>query len=940
MTPEQFIEKWRKSELTERAASQSHFNDLCALLGHKTPTDADPKGEWFAFDKGVEKRGGGDGFADVWMKEHFGWEYKGKHKNLDAAYEQLLLYREDLENPPLLVVCDMEQFVIHTNFTSTKHVVHEIPLLELDKPENLQLLRNVFENTEALKPTVTIQGITEEAARKVAEVALAIRSRGIEAHTAARFLDRIVFCLFAEDIRLLPAGIFTQILDRTKNEPARFGKVVGQLFDAMATGGNFGADTIRHFNGNLFSDANVLSLTKEEIARIAEAAALDWSAIDASIFGTLFERGLDPEKRAQLGAHYTSRTDIETIIEPVIIQSLRKEWGAVRETVVAFLATAVQEPTPPKNIALTKEAALEAGKEIARSKRVAGQARTEAEKKILDFLGRLRGVRVLDPACGSGNFLYVTLQKLLELEKTVNRFLAESGFTSQFPQVSPLQLYGIEINSYAHDLAQMTVLIGYIQWLNANGYGHPPEPILQRLDKNFFCMDAILDLSDPANPKEPDWPTVEFIVSNPPFLGGKKLREGLSDECVDKLFQVWKGRVAPEGDLCCYWFEKARAQIEAGRCKRAGLLATQGIRGGANREVLKHIKESGDIFFAESDRDWVLDGASVHVSMIGFDDGSESNRQLDKKPVTRINPNLSDADADITKAVQLVENRNIGFMGDTKVGPFEIPESLAREMLTARNPNGKPNSDVVRPWANGLDITREPQRLWIIDFPPGMTEAEAALYEKPFEYIREHVKPFRAKARSGDFTGVPWWIHQRPRRDMREAINLLPRFIVTPCVSKHRVFVWLQNPTLPDHALIAFARDDDYFFGVLHSRAHEAWSLKLGTRLETRPRYTPTTCFETFPLPEATPAQRDAIAVAAKELNDQRNNWLGDRTDKKRTLTILYNQKPAWLTNAHRKLDETVAAAYGWPADLSDEQILERLLALNLERAKMQEAKV
>jgi hypothetical protein len=525
----------------------------------------------------------------------------------------------------------------------------------------------------------------------------------------------------------------------------------------------------------------------------------------------------------------------------------------------------------------------------------------------------------------------VTLQKLKDLEKEVILFAMDRGLGSFLPLVGPWQLRGIEINPYAFDLGQMTVWIGWLQWIRANGFGVPPEPILRPLDRNFQCRDAILDLSDPASPKEPDWPKVDFIVGNPPFLGGKFLRRGLDDEYVDKMFALWNGRVPAEADLCCYWFEKARAQIAKGWCKRAGLLATQGNRGGANRDVLRRINETGGIFWAVSDKDWILDGANVHVSLIAFDDGADRTRTLDGQPVATISPNLSAA-ADITQARILQENRGIAFMGDTKVGPFEIPESLARKWLPLRNPHGKPNAEVVRPWANGLEIMRNPQRLWIVDFPPGMTEVEAAQYEAPFEYIRKRVKPIRAGNKRRAYA-ERWWIHAEARPEMRGALKELPRYLVTPTVSKHRVFVWLEGRTLPDHQLIVFARTDDYLFGVLHSRLHELWALRLGTRLETRPRYTPTTCFETFPFPRPTPVQEQAIAEAAQRLDEARRNWLGDRSESQRTLTALYNKKPAWLVEAHRVLNTAVFAAYGWDPAMGDEEILEQLLALNLSQS-------
>jgi len=346
-----------------------------------------------------------------------------------------------------------------------------------------------------------------------------------------------------------------------------------------------------------------------------------------------------------------------------------------------------------------------------------------------------------------------------------------------------------------------------------------------------------------------------------------------------------------------------------------------------------------------SDRPWILDGANVHVSMIGFDDGADSSRHLDGQPVSVINANLTAA-SDTTSARILPENRGIAFMGDTKVGPFDIPEALAREWLPLRNPHGRPNSDVLRPWANGLELAREPQHLWIIDFPPGTSESEAAQYEAPFEYISEHVRPTRVGNKRKVYA-ERWWVHGEARPDMRAALNGLPRYLATPCVAKHRLFAWFPTEVLADHALIVFARADDLFFGIMHSRLHEVWALAQGTALEDRPRYTPTTCFETFLLPAgvipaagsqpgALPPALEAVAAAGRALDAARVNWLGDRSDRKRTLTNLYNARPAWLANAHRTLDETICAAYAstrggtWVADMPEAQILEQLLALNL----------
>ena len=388
MNVSEFVNKWRKVELTERSASQQHFLDLCAVFNHPTPAQADPTGENFTFEKGAAKHGGGQGWADVWKKGFFGWEYKGKHKDLVAAYDQLLKYREALENPPLLVVCDMDRFEIHTNFTATVSKTYEISLNDLDTPRNIEIMRNLFFEPAKLRPDATSKAITQEVAQRVAQIAQGLRQRGLDAMDVARFLDRIVFCLFAEDVGLLPPKLFSRIVEKSP-EPQRFSKLIGQLFEAMNDGGDFGIDTIRHFNGNLFTESPVLELTATEINHVRAAARLDWSAVDPSIFGTLFQRGLDPDTRAQLGAQYTSREDIETLIEPVVMQPLRKEWAETRATIANLLATGKAQPT---------------GKEKPLTKDALNKAHREARARLRQFHERLAHIKVLDPACGSGNF--------------------------------------------------------------------------------------------------------------------------------------------------------------------------------------------------------------------------------------------------------------------------------------------------------------------------------------------------------------------------------------------------------------------------------------------------------------------------------------------------------------------------------------------------------
>lgn len=913
-TPAEFAKKWDGNTRTERAASQEHFIDLCRMLGVPTPNEADPTGDEYAFEKGAEKTAGGDGFADVWKRGHFAWEYKGKHKDLKAAYQQLLQYREALENPPLLVVCDLDRFEIHTNFTNTPAIVHAFDLecLLADPSEPLRLLRAVMQHPEELRPGKTRDELTAEAAEEFASLAERLRERGHDPHDVAHFLNKLLFCMFAEDAGLLPAGLLRRLAAAAPNDPSVFTDGLSELFAKMSErGGLFGAEPIDWFNGGLFDSGAVLPLTTNEIATIDKVSRLDWSQVEPAIFGTLFERGLDPSKRTQLGAHYTDRASIMRLIEPVLLTPLRRDLEATQARVEALVAE---------------------GKTIT--------ARTPADRNPVAvfnaFLQRLRAVRVLDPACGSGNFLYLALQALKDLEREAILWASLTMNTPmQFPEVGPQAVLGIELNSYAAELARVVIWIGEIQWMISNGFAYLRDPILKPLD-TIEQRDAVLDLSDPGHPSEPAWPSATVIIGNPPFLGGKLVRTNLGSEYVDALFKVYEGRVPREADFVCYWHEKARAMVEAGTVRRAGLLSTQGIRGGANRRVLERMKASGDIFTAWADEPWVLEGAAVHVSFVGFDDGSESERHLDGHPVATINADLTSG-IDLTRVHRLPENRGIAFMGDTKGGPFDIPAEAAAALLAMPNPDGRSNADVVRPWVNGLDLTRRPRNMWIIDFGTAMTMEEAALYEGPFEYVKEHVMPTRVNNRRAAYA-ARWWLHVEPRTEMRKALSGLPRCIGTPRLTKHRLFVWLSSQTLPDSQVIIFARDDDYFFGVLHSAPHELWSLRLGTQLETRPRYTATTTFETFPFPAEPSAESiNEIEAAARQLNDLRVGWLdppglspGELA--KRTLTNLYNARPTWLAQAHERLDRAVHTAYGWPYPLDDAEVLARLLEINLAR--------
>jgi type II restriction/modification system DNA methylase subunit YeeA len=925
MNPQDFVSKWKRSAARERQSVQEHFLDLCALVGHQTPIEYDPSGTRFAFEMGAAKTSGGSGWADVAKLGYFGWEYKGKVSDLDKAYEQLLRYRDALQNPPLLIVSDINNIVIRTNYTNLPTRTITLTLDDLLTGEGLKTLKAVFFEPEQLKPKVTVEGVTEAAARHFAQLAGILRKYDENPQQVAHFLIRLLFCLFAEDVGLLPENLFPRLLDQTRRRAKDFAGVLGQLFQAMRAGGYFGADRILHFNGGLFNDDLVLELDGDAMDIIAAIDALDWGSIEPSIFGTLFERGLDPAKRSQLGAHYTSRADILLIVEPVLMRPLLREWEDVKAGVMA----------------------LAEGRAALRERERA-KTTEQIGKTLRDFADRIASVQVLDPACGSGNFLYVALRRLLDLQKEVINLSDELGAGRFFPSVEPKQLHGIEINDYAYELAQVTIQIGYIQWLRDNGYGLPGEPILKPME-GMLHMDAVLAHDENGRPVEPEWPAADVIIGNPPFLGDKKMRAELGDQYVDNLRKLYENRIPGQSDLVCYWFEKARAMIESGKANRGGLLATQAIRHGSNRTVLDRIKDTGNIFYGIQNQEWILDGASIRVSMIGFDNGTEKASNLDGNDVPSINADLTSA-IDLTTAQKLGENKSLAFIGTQKGGPFDLEIPIAQKMLRdAGNPNGKPNSDVVKPWVNGSDLTGQPRGMWIIDFGSSMALEDAAKYSLPFEYVKTNVFPVRKDLRRENHKKY-WWIHAESRPGMRKALNGLQRYICTSRVSKHRIFVWVSLIALPDSRLLVIARDDDYFFGVVHSHIHELWSLRTSPRhgVGNDPTYNAESCFETFPFPwppgeEPKDDPRvEAIAQAAGALVEMRDRWLKaegltDPERKKRTLTNLYNARPTWLDLAHKKLDAAVFAAYGWPEDLSDEEILERLLRLNLERAGKQE---
>ncbi len=948
----EFYSMWGASELSETQGSQSHFRDLCAMLGVDPPPPNDP--DTYTFERPVyDADGEYVGSADVWKANCFGWEYKSPGKSLRNAYTQLRGYQEGLGNPPILVVCDMRTFEIHTTFTNAPARTIRFTLKDLvENPTHYcRILRNAFEPSGSgrehpLHPDRDPRYITETAASKFGEVAEALRALDHDPNVVARFLNRMVFAFFAESVGLFRNDygdtyqLLTITLQNLSQRPERTRAQIAAVFRAMSSREtpDFGPFPVPWFNGGLFDESaerETFALTGDLVNVLLETGQLDWSRIDPAIFGTLFERGLDPDRRTQLGAHYTDPDNIMRVVEPVLLRPLRREFSELRRALQPQPGVSEADAPPyGENGSLSLDE----------------PAPDSTEGRIRAFHDRLANVRVLDPACGSGNFLYVAMRELKQLEQELIDWAHGSfGINGMKRRVGPANMLGIDIDQYAVDLTRLSLWIGDIQWTMQQGLRHLSEPILGQIDQ-IECRDAILDTDNEGNPVPAQWPAAEFIVGNPPFMGSKQMK-ALDSHYVSQLRKAYSDMLDGRVDLCVYWHELARQQIVSGATDRASLLATQNIRRSFSRPVLERITESGQIFMAYTDEEWTNNGAAVRIAIIGQDNGNEDDVLLNGEPVAVIHPDLTSGPR-VFDASPLAENKGFAFVGGQRTGKFELELSGAHAMLNApANPNGRPNSEVVFKFIAGADLTGRPRGRHIIDFGSDMSREDAALFEMPYKWVKENVFPERSQ-HSNQKIKRYWWRHQATTDKLIAAMTPLRRWLATSLTSKHRNFVWISEERVRiDISVVAIAREDDYTFGVLHSRIHKTWALAQASRLGfgNDPRYTHTQCFFTFPFPwplDTAEADLDAeqraheraIAAAVKVLHERREAWLNPvdvnpAILQDRTMTELYNRQPDWLIDAHDAIDEAVTAAYGWSAELTDDEILPRLLELNRQRA-------
>lgn len=963
MSPREFVEKWQSITLTERASAQSHFNDLCDLLGEPKPHDVDPTGEFYAFEKGAEKLGGANGWADVWKKDCFAWEYKGPHKDLEKALAQVKQYLGSLNNPPFMVACDIQHYVILSNWTNQVPLRIEFTLQELLQPEKRSILKRVFRGDPSLKSGESRAQLTQKVAGDFSDLARELQDQGKEQRTedeqkshsldVAHFVIRLAFCMYAEDAGLLGEKLFTRLLETAIQKPDQFQILASNLFAAMSTGGLWGVDSVEFFNGGLFEDNRAFPLTRLQIERVKSAAKLDWSSIDPSILGTLFERGLDPAKRSQLGAHYTDPINIMRIVEPVILRPLNTEWTEIKLRIASIGANQKLNASQKK-----KRATL-----------------------VASFLDKLRNLRVLDPACGSGNFLYMALRSLKDFELRVINEAEELGIQRQFPQVGPEILKGIELNVFAAELARISIWIGELQWQLENGFNVQRNPILRPLD-SIQCRDALLnEIGDEA-----EWPDAEYIIGNPPFLGGGKIRGELGDIYYRRLRDVYRNSVGGQSDLVAYWFYKC-SKLSSGFLNRFGFVSTQRIRHGVNnREIVSVLNHGWKIFEAWQDEPWHDKGALVRTSVTCFlvNSSNEETCKINGNIVSHISPDLTSG-LDLT-VVKPIDNCPRSVNGVARAGKFDVGDAQAIAWLSEPNVSGKPNSDVLRPILGADDLGGRWSGDWVIDFGCDISELEAQAYAEPYKFLEKYVKPIRAN-NSRQARRVYWWRFGEPRRRLREMQSTSSRLIVTGESMIHRIFSHLDSWWLPDNKLVAIESQNGAQLAILSSKFHNLWTSKIAGRqgVVGNVVYPSASVLPTFPFPSQ--ITEDLIelsnrleATRSSYLNPEEwtqfetlvfpatvggpwHSWIAgsdsmtngtvaearyrrrvakagmEKILAERTLTNLYNENPAWLRQLHKELDEAVAEAYGFPADLSDEEILARLLKLNLERAEAQSSK-
>ncbi|MDF1580256.1 MAG: hypothetical protein P1P74_05675 [Desulfuromonadales bacterium] len=1082
-----FIHRWAASGAAERANYQLFLSELCDLLEvpRPDPTRPDDRDNNYVFERSVTFRHGtgltSNGRIDLykhgcfvleakqgsdkipptppltkggvsaasggilvrevdsdWLSGRRGTAVRGtkgwdvamlKAKGQAEQYARALPVAEGW--PPFLVIVDVGHAIeLYSEFSCTGKSylpfpdprAHRILLGDLVDPEIRALLRVVWTEPHGLDPAKRSAKATREIAAKLARLAKSLESSGQTPERVGNFLKRSLFTMFAEDVGLIPARSFTALLESLRGDIDNFPPLLESLWTTMRDGGFSPVlrEKLLRFNGGLFAETEALPISEIQLNLLIDAAKADWRDVEPAIFGTLLERALDPTERHHLGAHYTPREYVERLVLPTVVEPLRADWDAVLAAGVTLAGQGDQAGA----IALVKE-----------------------------FHHQLCSLRILDPACGSGNFLYVTFEHLKRLEGEVLNALEGFGEDQTSLElagltVDPHQLLGIEVNPRAAAITDMVLWIGYLQWhFRTRGHALPPEPVIKKFH-NVECRDAVLayDGVEPVvdgdgkavsrwdgrttkthpvtgeqvpdesaqavvlrylNPRQAEWPAADFVVGNPPFIGASTMRQALGDGYVEALRNVWK-EVPDSADFVMFWWHHAAALTRSGKVRRFGFITTNSLTQTFNRKVIEqHLVgaplagahgQGGhpqgvplQIAFAIPDHPWVdaADGAAVRIAMtvgrvarnedvgtlvtVTDERGGDGEGVFVELSTQRgiLHADLT-AGANVVGAGRLISNSGISNKG------FEPGNEgfIVSAEQAARLDNNAP----IKPYLNGRDLTDRPRGVKVIDLFGFKADEVRSLFPATYQWLLERVKPEREQNRDIKLQ-QNWWLHRRLRVDLRDMLSGLPRFIATVETAKHRVFQFLLSKESPSNLLICIASDDAFHFGVLSSRLHVVWALAAGGRLGVGndPRYNKTRCFEPFPFPAASDDQKQIIRALAEQLDAHRKRQQALHPDL--TLTGMYNvleklrelQPPsippcqgggsapslvkgragegltakektiheqglvAILKQLHDELDAAVFAAYGWPATLSDAEILEQVVALNRERAREEE---
>lgn len=1040
---EAFIKRWQGVTASELATAQSFVMDFCELLGvakpHPTPE------EDYMFERPVTfEHGDGSkspGRIDCYRRGHFvleakklkaGAHTKGFDDGLLRARSQGESYARALPGaegrPPFLLVVDVGTVIeVYAEFSRSGGTYvpfpdprsHRIALADLARPEILERLLRIWTNPESLNPARISAEVTRRVSEHLALLARSLEQAGHKAQHVAAYLTRCLFSMFAEDVALLPQGAFLGLLQSHRQDPAALQQMLRILWADMDRGG-FSAALVKpvlRFNGKLFKGAGAdgysLLLTTEQIDLLILAAKANWREVEPAIFGTLLERALDPAERHALGAHYTPRAYVERLVLPTVMEPLRAEWGNAQAAALLLAHEAAElEANPPAVTTRRDFAALDRHNLAVRGKW------NEARQQVKDFHHRLCTLRVLDPACGSANFLYVTLEHLKRLEGEVLNQLYELGEKQDAldlgrETVNLQQLRGIELNERAAALAELVLWIGFLQWhirsFGNKGVAEPVvhdygniehrdavleydsvEPMTDEAGTPVMRWDGVTTKTHPATgqqvpddaarvvqwryvkPRQAQWPTADFIVGNPPFIGAGAMRGALGEGYVDALRGAWP-KVPESADFVMYWWHRAAELVGAGQAERFGLITTNSLRQTFNRRVVHSALTDGlSLLFAVPDHPWVdsANGAAVRIAMtvagIAQSDGrlltvtSERSSEFGEVQVDlaqsqglihadlRIGANVAAARA--MQANMGLSNRGVQLFGAGFIVTPEEAAGLGLGTVTGLEKH-------VRQYRNGRDLTGTPRGVMVIDmFGLGVDEVRAR-FPAAYQWLLERVKPERDQ-NNREGRRKNWWLFGETNPRLRRQLKGLPRYIATVETAKHRVFQFLDINVMPDNKLVAVALSDALSLGVLSSAAHLAWATAAGSTLEDRPVYVKTTCFEKFPFPGEdtglTPQLTERISSLAEQLDAHRKarqaahstvtitgmyNVLeklrnGDAlTAAERTLND--NGLVSVLQSLHDELDAAVLAAYGW-ADLSlpadTDALLLRLVELNTRR--------